>query len=69
MFDSLRQKLPADSIFRKPLVFEITLVLIVKILLLIVLWQLAFKPIKPSVVPDIHHQMGLPLDTKDTHHE
>jgi hypothetical protein len=69
MLDSLRQKFPEDSIFRKPLVFEITLVLIIKILLLIVLWHLAFKPIKPSVTPDIHQQMGLPHDTKDTHHE
>jgi hypothetical protein len=69
MFDSLRQKLPEESIFRKPLVFEITLVLIIKILLLILLWHLAFKPIKPSVTPDIHQQMGLPQDTKDTHHE
>ncbi len=67
---------PEDSIFRKPLVLEITVVLIIKIILLVVLWHVGFKPLKPSAPPDIHTKMGLPTHStpiqtpsKDANHE
>lgn len=59
-------RLPDDSIFRKPLVFEITLVLLVKIILLIVLWQIAFKPLKPATPPSIDTQLLPSTLTKES---
>ena len=61
----LRILLPVDSIFRQPLVFELTLVLVLKILLLIMLWQFAFKPVSISPQPTIELQ----LLSKDSKHE
>ncbi len=60
MLKRLRERLPSDSIFRKPLVFDISFVLVIKLVLITVLWHLAFKPLKPAVTPDIHLKMGLP---------
>lgn len=60
MLKRLRERLPQDSIFRKPLVLDISLVLVIKLVLITVLWQVAFKPLKPAVSPDIHLKMGLP---------
>jgi hypothetical protein len=60
MFKRLRECLPQDSIFRKPLVFDISIVLLIKLLLITVLWHVAFKPLKPVVAPDVHLKMGLP---------
>lgn len=60
MLKRLREYLPNDSIFSKPLVFDISVVLVIKLVLITVLWQLAFKPLKPAVTPDIHLKMGLP---------
>jgi hypothetical protein len=60
MLKRLRERLPQDSIFRKPLVLDISLVLVIKLVLITVLWQVAFKPLKPAVTPDIHLKMGLP---------
>lgn len=65
MLKRLREQLPADSLFRKPLVFEISLVLIIKLILITVLWHVAFKPLKPVVTPDIHLKMGLPASQID----
>lgn len=60
MLKRLREHLPQDSLFRKPLVFEISLVLVAKLVLITVLWHVAFKPLKPAVAPDVHLKMGLP---------
>lgn len=60
MFDRLRGHLPPESMFRKPLVFEISLVLFIKLLLITLLWHTAFKPLQPAIPPDIHLKMGLP---------
>ena len=60
MLKRLRERLPQDSMFRKPLVFDISVVLVVKLVLITVLWHFAFKPLKPAVTPDVHLKMGLP---------
>jgi hypothetical protein len=68
-----RHSFAEDSIFRKPLVLEISVVLITKILLLIVLWHLAFKPLKPAEAPDINKQLlsnnPLTINTKEIKHD
>lgn len=71
MLERWRERLPDDSIFRKPLVFEIALVLILKIILLIVLWQFAFKPLKPSIPPSIDEQLlsSTSISMKESHHD
>ena len=61
----LRLLFPVDSIFRQPLVFELSLVLVLKVFLLMLLWQLAFKPVKVSPQPNIELQML----SKDSKHE
>jgi hypothetical protein len=65
MLKRLRERLPPDSIFRKPLVFDISAVLVIKLVLITVLWHLAFKPLKPAVNPDIHLKMSLPSAQSD----
>lgn len=60
MLNTIRSMFPDGSIFRRPLVFEIALILVIKILLLTALWQLAFKPLKPATPPDMKYQLGLP---------
>lgn len=62
MLKRLRERLPQDSIFRKPLVFDISVVLVIKLLLITLLWQVAFKPLKPPVALDVHLKMGLPAN-------
>lgn len=57
MLDRWRKQLPQDSIFRNPLVFEIAIVLILKIILLVLIWQIAFKPLKPTTPPNIDTQL------------
>jgi hypothetical protein len=76
VIEKLIKLFPEDSIFRKPLVLDITLVLVIKMILLIILWQVAFKPLKPSAPPDIHVKMGFPSNStpiqtpiKDANHE
>jgi hypothetical protein len=60
MFDCWRQRLAEDSIFRKPLVCEITLVLVVKMVLLAALWLFVFKPLKPAGPANINMHL-LPI--------
>ncbi len=60
MLKRLRERLPQDSLLRKPLVFEVSLVLVAKLVLITVLWHITFKPIKPIITPDIHLKMGFP---------
>lgn len=57
MFRRWQAQLPEESVFRKPLVCEITLVLIVKVILLAALWHVAFKPLKPAAPPDMATQL------------
>lgn len=66
MLKRLRERLPQDSMFRKPLVFDISVVLVVKLVLITVLWHVAFKPLKPAVTPDVHLKMGLPSSSSAT---
>lgn len=66
MLKRLRERIPQDSIFRKPLVFDISVVLVVKLVLITVLWHVAFKPLKPAVAPDVHLKMGLPSSSTDS---
>jgi hypothetical protein len=66
MLKRLRERLPQDSIFRKPLVFDISVVMVIKLLLITVLWHVAFKPLKPAVAPDVHLKMGLPSSSSVT---
>ena len=57
MLNRWRKKISEDSIFRNPLVVDITLVLILKIILLAVLWQIAFKPLKNAEPVDINTKL------------
>lgn len=57
MFRRWQAQLPEGSLFRKPLVCEITLVLIIKLILLTALWFGVFKPLVPSAPPDITNQL------------
>ena len=66
MLKRLRERLPQDSIFRKPLVFDISVVMVIKLLLITVLWHVAFKPLKPAVAPDVRLKMGLPSSSSAT---
>lgn len=68
VFKQWRSRLPQDSVFRKPLVFEITVILILKLVLLVVLWHLVFKPLKPQEKPDINQQI-LPSTLGETQYD
>ena len=59
LLKKLRLALPQESIFHNPLVFELTLVLLLKAILLVLLWQFAFKPTLPNDQPDVAQQMGI----------
>ncbi|MDP5133341.1 MAG: hypothetical protein NWQ54_20870 [Paraglaciecola sp.] len=73
MFKRWRNVFPEDSIFRIPLVCEISVVVVLKIILLIVLWHVAFKPLKPTEAPDMTTQLiSKPTSithTKETQHD
>jgi hypothetical protein len=69
MLDRWREQIPDESIFRKPLVFEISLVLVVKFILLLVLWLIAFKPLKPATPPDINTQLLPSHSIKESNHD
>ena len=66
MLNRWLKKFPEDSILRNPLVVDITLVLILKIILLAVLWQIAFKPLKNTAPLDIDTQLLSTTLTKGT---
>lgn len=68
LLDQWRAQLPSDSIFRQPLVFEIVLVLILKVILLLLLWQFAFKPLLAAQAPNMSQQiLSSPLAKDPTH--
>ncbi len=59
----LRESLPADSLFRIPLVFHLTWVLVLKLTLLVLLWQLAFKPLLVEPQAPVEVRLGVALAT------
>ena len=61
IFASLRERLPQDSVFRIPLVFHLSWVLALKLALLLLLWQLAFKPLLAQRQAPVAEQLGLKL--------
>lgn len=69
MLNRWRKKIPEDSIFRNPLVLDITFVLVLKFILLAILWQLAFKPLMQAAPPDINIQLLPSITTKESHHD
>ncbi len=59
IFSRLRECLPEDSVFRIPLVFHLSWVLALKLALLLLLWQLAFKPLLGQPQAPVTQQLGL----------
>lgn len=59
IFTRLRERLPQDSVFRIPLVFHLSWVLLLKLVLLTLLWQLAFKPLLAHQQPQVDQQLGV----------
>jgi hypothetical protein len=70
MLSDWRDRLPDDSLFKKPLVLEIVIVLCIKLVLLFLLWWFAFKPLKSPHLPNIQQQLGLTSTlVKEANHE
>jgi len=74
----LRELLPESSIFRIPLVFHLTWVLVLKLVLLSLLWLLGFKPLLDTQPIPLEQQLGFagnqpsssaPLPLKDVKHD
>jgi len=69
MLNRWRRKIPEDSIFHNPLVVDITVVLVLKVILLALLWQITFKPLKKTAPLDVNKQFLSTTLAKESHDE